>query len=102
MKTNNAEKKYTFALFVAGDEPNSKLAKTNLAHICQTYLDQNYELEVIDILDDFQSALEKGVLITPTLIAVSSDQEITIVGNLSKTQKVLEVLGLSEGGKSND
>ncbi len=102
MKTNNIEKSYAFTLFAAEGEPNSELAKRNLAHICQTYLDQNYEIKVIDVLQDFQKALEKGIFITPTLIAFSLGREITIVGNLSNTQKVLAALGLTEGGKSNE
>jgi circadian clock protein KaiB len=78
---------YHFRLFVAGDEPNSKLARENLTKLCRQHLKGDYELEVVDVLEDFQAALENNVLITPTLV----------VGTLSDTEKVLAALGLNGG-----
>jgi circadian clock protein KaiB len=82
-------KKYVFWLFVAGDGPNSLLARKNIGEICQVHLEGRCEFVIFDVLKDFKPALENGVLVTPTLIRVSPPPRIIIAGNLSDTQKVL-------------
>ena len=85
---------YVLRLFVAGNEPNSTLARANLTTFCETYLQGRYQLETIDVLRDFQTALRDHVLVTPTLKVVAPVQA-TIFGNLSDTAKVLAALQLS-------
>ncbi|MBL7184790.1 MAG: circadian clock protein KaiB [Phycisphaerae bacterium] len=93
-----AGKKYVLRLFVAGDEPNSKKARENLTQLCETHLQGEYEVEIVDVLEDFEAALKSNVLLTPALIVVAP-KPTTIFGNLNDTDKVLGALRLS-GGKS--
>jgi circadian clock protein KaiB len=88
---------YILRLFTAGEEPNSREAKENLKRLCETYLKDGCRSEIVDVLADFQSALENNVLITPTLILVSPPPKVTIFGNLSDTRKVLAALRLTGG-----
>ena len=93
--TRNA--KYHLCLFVAGDESNSKLARENLTKLCEGRLKGHYELEVVDVLEDFQAALDNNVLITPTLLLVAPPPPVMVVGTLSNTERVLTALRLNGG-----
>ena len=88
--------KYHMKLFVAGDDRNSRMARETLQHICETMLKGDYTLEIIDVLQDFETALEYNVLVAPTLIITSTQPPITIIGSLGETNKVLKALGLSK------
>lgn len=97
-KTKAAEAQdeiYTLRLFVADDEPNSKQAIENLERLQQTHLKMPHKKEIVDVLEDFQTALEKNVLVTPCLILDSPSPKVTVFGNLSNTEKVLAALRLT-------
>lgn len=79
-------------LFVVGDEPNSKLARQNLQELFERDLNSLYELEVIDVLQDYQSALDAGILVAPMLILSLPKMRITIAGDLSDTARVFAAL----------
>jgi len=85
---------YRLHLFVAGDQPNSRLARENLEQICQNYLVGRCEIAQTDVLDDFQVALEMGIYVTPALVVMEPEPQVTIFGNLRDTEKVLEALGV--------
>ncbi|MCB0172047.1 MAG: circadian clock protein KaiB [Anaerolineae bacterium] len=90
-----SETNYILRLFVAGDERNSYLAKINLKHICDNYLNGRHQLEVIDVLENVEAAVRNHVLVTPMLVLVAPRPEVTIIGNLSNTQRVLDALRLN-------
>ena len=92
---HDLEAEYILHLFVAGDERNSYLAKVNLRRICDTYLQGRYHLEVIDILRDVEAAIKNHVLVTPMLVMTAPRPEVTIIGNLGNTQRVLDALRLN-------
>ena len=94
--TKAGGEKYLLRLFVAGDEPNSKQARENLRELCEEHLAGRHEIEIVDVLRDFQTALQANVLVTPTLILVEPEPSVTILGNLSNTQKVLTALRLRQ------
>lgn len=82
-------------LFVAGDEPNSRQARHNLAALCQEHLDGRAEVEIIDVLKDFRAAVAERVLVTPALIVGTPPARVVVLGNLSDTARVLAALGLT-------
>ena len=86
---------YILRLFMADDEPNSKQALENLKRLQETYLKRPHKKEIVDVLEDFQTALENNVLVTPCLILVSPLPKVTVFGNLSDTEKVLSALRLA-------
>lgn len=88
--------RYQLHLFVAGDEPNSRRARENLERICSEYLDGDCTIEETDVFSDFQSALKMGIYVTPALMITTSESSVTVFGNLSNTQKIVDALGLEE------
>jgi hypothetical protein len=82
-------------LYVARGTPNSTRAEHNL----RTALDEmdgrdpTLQLEVIDVSTNVKLALSDGVIVTPTLIGRSRNQQRTILGDLSDTPKLHLFLG---------
>ncbi len=93
---DEAEARYHLHLFVAGDEPNSRRARENLERICSEYLAGDCRIEETDVFSEFQTALEMGIYVTPALVIRTPEAAVTVFGNLSNTQKVLDALGLEE------
>lgn len=82
-------------LYVAGNAPNSAQAVANLEAICQEHLNDAHDLEIIDVLDNPQSAMAAGILVTPTLCKLDPLPATQVVGNLSDKPRVLLALGIS-------
>ena len=85
---------FKFRLYVAGDAQNSVLARANLRALCETYLPDCHEIEILDVFHNQKRAMEDNVFMTPTLLKLSPAKERRIVGTLSQTQAVLLALGL--------
>lgn len=81
-------------LYIAGNSPNSVLARHNLRTICERFfVDAPPEVHVIDVLLQPQLAAGAGILVTPTLLKISPQPQARIVGNLSQQQVVVQALG---------
>lgn len=85
---------YRFRLYVAAGTANSHQALANLTALCQARLPKQHNIEVVDVLQQPMRALEDGVLMTPTLMVLSPSPVRRIVGTLSQTDTVMQVLGL--------
>jgi circadian clock protein KaiB len=88
---------YVFRLYVVGTAPNSLRAVANLRALCQKYLLNHYQLEIIDILDNPLRALEDEVLLTPTLVKLAPAPVTRLIGNLNDHAGVLSALGIITG-----
>ena len=88
--------KYVLRLFVAGDEPNSRAARENLDRICQKHLPGRHEIEVVDVLQDFEAALQESVFVTPMLLVPEPPPRTSVLGSLNDECKVLKALRLAE------
>jgi circadian clock protein KaiB len=83
-------------LYIAGESPNSNLAKTNLHAAIAHLASSEVNLEVIDVLRSPERGLVDGVLVTPTLIRFAPSPEQRVIGNLRDRSALLACLGLSE------
>lgn len=79
-------------LYIAGQTPNSIAAIANLRTICEEQLHGRYKIEVIDLLEKPQLAKGDQIIAIPTLVRRLPPPVKKIIGNLSKTQRV--VVGL--------
>ncbi len=84
--------KHKLQLYVVGGESNSSRALENIKELFEKDLKELYELQVIDVLQDYQAALDAGVLVAPMLILRTPTLRITIAGDLSDTQRVYAAL----------
>jgi circadian clock protein KaiB len=83
-------------LYITDSGPNSVRAVANLEAICQEHLQDNFRLEIIDVLEHPLRALADGIVVTPSLAKLSPLPAATVVGNLSDKSGVLRALGIVE------
>ena len=68
----------------------------NLRKLCEEYLPDDYDLEVIDIYKDPAAAREEQIIAAPTLVKKLPVPIRKFVGDMSNTQKILFGLDLYE------
>jgi circadian clock protein KaiB len=87
-------KMYIFRLYVVGNEPNSRIARENLENICNEFLKGRCQVEIVDVLKDFQAALADKVFVTPALVLVEPQPRAVVLGSLRDKDKVISALRL--------
>lgn len=78
-----------FRLYITEGADSSRRALANVTFICQEYLQSDYDLEVVDTLQDPLRAMQDGIVMTPTLVKLSPEPSWSIVGDLSEDARVL-------------
>ena len=81
-------------LYVAGQSPKSLRAIENLTVICEEHMAGDYEIEVIDLLEQPRLAKGDEIVAVPTLIRALPEPVRRIIGDLSDTDRVLVGLQL--------
>lgn len=89
----SANQSPAFILFVAGDEPNSRMARDNLAKINDALFAGKLSLQIVDVFHSPEKALIHGVFLTPALIRTSPPCRTMLLGNLSMETEVRRYLG---------
>jgi circadian clock protein KaiB len=89
---NDKGKTYILRLFVSRNSPNSARAAINIKAICEKYLKNRYELEIIDIYQHPDLASTEEIVAIPMLIKKFPLPEERMIGDLSNTDKVLKGL----------
>ncbi len=84
-----AEGYWDLRLYVAGQTQNCRIAFENLKRICQQHLENQYRIEVIDLLKNPQLAKGDQILAVPTLVRKLPEPVRKIIGDLSNTERVL-------------
>ncbi|MBC7738327.1 MAG: circadian clock protein KaiB [Candidatus Saccharibacteria bacterium] len=72
-----------FRLYVAGNMPNSRRAVANLRKFCIDHIAGRYTLEIIDVYEVPERALEDKVMLTPLLSVETPHGIKRIAGDLS-------------------
>ncbi len=94
------KKNYVLSLYVTGATPKSARAISNIKDICEQYLPGSYRLEVIDLYQQPQLAKTEQVIAAPTLVRRLPLPVRRILGDMSKTERVLAGLGLQPASGS--
>ena len=94
LESHVKSKDYSMRLFVTGASLNSARAIANIKNILETYLKDNYELEIIDIYQQPEKARFEQVVALPLLIKSSPGVERRLIGDMSNKEKVLKGLGI--------
>jgi circadian clock protein KaiB len=90
----NPSQAFLLRLYVAGQTPKSILAFRNLKSICEQHLAGQYQIEVIDLLENPMLAGGDQILAIPTLVRRLPGPVMRIIGDLSNTERVLVGLDL--------
>ncbi len=86
--------KWHLRLYVAGQTPHSLTAFANLKTICEEHLAGQYEIEVVDLLENPTLGQGDQILAIPTLVRKLPPPVKKIIGDLSNTERVLVGLDL--------
>jgi circadian clock protein KaiB len=86
---NQNLKIWQLRLYVAGQTPKSVTAFVNLKKICEEYLNGQYQIEIIDLTQHPELAIEDSILALPTLVRKLPEPIKKIIGDLSNTERVL-------------
>jgi circadian clock protein KaiB len=91
-KMKSSKKLIELRLYIAGQTPRSLAAITNLKKICAGDFEENYHIEVIDLVKNPALARDHQILAIPTLVRSLPVPICKIIGDLSDTERV--VVGL--------
>ena len=83
---------YDLTLFVSGASGLSAKAIDDVRLLCDVHLAAPVRLTVVDIHDEPESAVSRGVNVVPTLVRTRPLPVHRIVGDLSQTERVLATL----------
>jgi circadian clock protein KaiB len=90
------QQRLVLCLYLAGDSPNSVLARSNLRAAIAHMAKEEVSLEIVDVLRDPARGLRDAVLVTPTLVRVEPRPEKRVIGNLRDRGALLAGLGIGE------
>ena len=88
-KASDELSSWNLRLYVAGQTPRSVTAFKNLKDICEEYLKGQYDIEVIDLMENPTLARGDQILAVPTLVRKLPQPIRKIIGDLSNTERVL-------------
>ena len=92
--------KHVLRLYVAGATERSRQALLRVRRLCETELNGEYDLEVIDIYQQPILARDGQILATPTLVREFPRPVRRLIGNLSNTTGLFVGLALNTKGKT--
>jgi len=87
-------KHFALRLYVTGNAANSLIAHENLRRLQAKHPDCDFNIEVIDVNQKPEMALEYGVFISPALQIVEPDFGGIVYGNLSEDRVLEQALNL--------
>ncbi|SKB14667.1 KaiB-like protein 1 [Planktothrix sp. PCC 11201] len=90
-------KLWELRLYVAGQTPKAITAFINLKKVCEQYLQGQYQIEVIDLLNDPRLAEQDHIFALPTLVRKIPRPLKQIIGDLSNPERILVGLELWKG-----
>ena len=92
--------KCVLRLYVAGASDRSRQAILRARQLCETELNSNFELEVIDVYQQPILARDGQIVATPTLVRQFPRPVRRLIGNLSTPARLLVGLDLDTKGKT--
>jgi circadian clock protein KaiB len=85
---------YVLRLFITGHTERSMRAVRNITTLCERHLRGAYELEVIDVHQQPELAVEHQLVAAPTLFKLLPLPSRKMIGDMSDTGRVLAGLGI--------
>lgn len=88
--------RYRLRLYVAGQTPSSVRALSNLKRICDGHISGEYDIEIVDLLQNPKLAAGDQILAIPTLVRRLPEPMRKIIGDLSDAERVLVGLDIQD------
>jgi circadian clock protein KaiB len=85
---------HSFKIFVTGASLRSQRASANLRSLCAAALAEDFEIEVVDVLERPELAEKERIIATPTVLRLSPPPQRRVVGDLSDFELAAAALGL--------
>lgn len=97
MESTTAKTEWRLRLYVRDNGPLSVAAIENLQSLIHQHLKDRCHLEIIDISRNLQRAAEDDIVAVPTLLRLSPGPVRRLVGDFTRTDRVLMGLEISTG-----
>ncbi|WP_108664177.1 circadian clock KaiB family protein [Euzebya rosea] len=81
-------------LYIGGESPRAIRAASNLRRLCNQLLGDDWELEVIDVVDRPDLAEDARIFATPTVVKLTPAPIRRAIGDLSDIQRLAAALDL--------
>ena len=81
-------------LYVAGRSPKCVTALANLKRFCEEHMAGQYDIEVIDLLENPRLAKDDQIVAIPTLVRKLPEPLRKIIGDLSNSERMFVGLDL--------
>jgi circadian clock protein KaiB len=94
----DADEKWRLRLYVAGRSPKCVAALENLRRFCEEHMPGQYEIEVVDLLENPRLAKDDQIVAIPTLVRKLPEPLRRIIGDLSNSERMLVGLDLKSRG----
>jgi circadian clock protein KaiB len=92
---NKSNGKFIFKLFLAGQTPRAEKTLQMVRAIFDDALKDQYDLSILDVMQNPGAAEDENVFATPTLIKIRPEPAKRIMGDMSNKERVLIPLGIA-------
>lgn len=92
--------RYVLRLYVAGASDRSRQAVLRVRRLCETELEDPFDLQVIDVYQQPILARDGQIVATPTLVRELPRPVRRFIGNLANTTRLFVGLDLETKGKT--
>lgn len=80
-------------LYTAGDDDDSKILRQRLiSTLTGTMSPGTWKLEVVDVIQMPEKALQHDVFATPTLLRELPEPVVKLIGDIAQTQRVIAII----------
>ena len=87
--------KMKLQLYVSGMSIKSVTAIKNIRNLCDQYLKNNFELEIIDLYKTPEAAHQNQVIFSPSLIKIFPLPRKVLIGTFSDSDQLIKSLDIS-------
>lgn len=95
------EEQTEIILFVAPDEPNSLVTEKSVRVFFEKSFKSSGSLKIINVFDDYNTAIEHNIVVVPTLIIKSPTSEKRIIGAIESESLLSAILRRENEEKEN-
>jgi circadian clock protein KaiB len=86
--------KIVLQLYVCGMSVRSMEAIENIQKLCSEFLDDSFQLDIVDLYKHPELASERQIVFSPSLVKHLPLPKKTLVGTFSDPDKVIKGLGI--------